>query len=55
MSAAALARLPKIPANDKQPKMRHLSIANSESEIQTTVPGHWDYLIEMVQYALMMS
>ena len=40
MSAAASARLLKTPADDKQPKARHLSIANSESEMRTTVPGH---------------
>ena len=40
MSAAASARLPKTPADDEQLKARHLSIANSESEMRTTVPGH---------------
>ncbi len=55
MSTAASARLPKTPAEDVQPKARHLSIANLESEMWTTVPGHWDCLIGMVRYASAIS
>ena len=48
-SAAASARLPNTPAEDEHPNARHLSIANSDSDRWTMVPGHCAGLIGIVQ------
>ena len=40
-----------MPVEDEQLKARHLSIANSNSEMQMTMPGHCACLMGMVLYA----